>query len=157
MQLKIEVGGRCYVRPYHPHLQQGSRHKFKGTVRPDWICMRVVSLESTLKGHQSLYVLNFLFLILNIWKDYQVLNHFMLKWLQPSACSDHGLHRILSCYWLAHFHLMKKSVKVHLYFGLDCGMMDSSRNPKNKWCLSHIFGARFGEKDRSLSTCKPWS
>jgi hypothetical protein len=26
----------------------------KGTVRPDWICMRVVSLESPLKGHQPL-------------------------------------------------------------------------------------------------------
>ncbi len=40
--------------------------KLKGTVRPDWICMRVVSLESPLKGHQPLYVLNFLFFILNI-------------------------------------------------------------------------------------------
>jgi hypothetical protein len=39
---------------------------FIGTVRPDWICMRVVSLESPLKGHQPLYVLNFLFWILNI-------------------------------------------------------------------------------------------
>ncbi len=38
----------------------------KGTVRPDWICMRVVSLEHPLKGQQPLYVLNFLFLILNI-------------------------------------------------------------------------------------------
>jgi hypothetical protein len=32
---------------------------FKGTVRPDWICMIVVSLESPLKGHQPLYVFNF--------------------------------------------------------------------------------------------------
>ncbi len=24
---------------------------FKGTVRPDWICMRVVPLESPIKGH----------------------------------------------------------------------------------------------------------
>jgi hypothetical protein len=32
---------------------------FKGTVGPDWICMRVVSLESPLKGHQPLYVFNF--------------------------------------------------------------------------------------------------
>jgi hypothetical protein len=32
-----------------------------GTVRPDWICMRVVSLESPLKGHQPLYVFNFIF------------------------------------------------------------------------------------------------
>jgi hypothetical protein len=35
--------------------------------------------------------------------------------------SDHGLHRILSSYWLAHFYL--KSAKVLLYFGLDCGKM----------------------------------
>jgi hypothetical protein len=38
---------------------------FKGTVRPDWISMRVVSLKSSLKGHQPLYVFNFLFFILN--------------------------------------------------------------------------------------------
>jgi hypothetical protein len=34
---------------------------FKVTVRPDRICMRVVSLESSLKGHQPLYVFNFYF------------------------------------------------------------------------------------------------
>jgi hypothetical protein len=38
---------------------------FKGTIQPDWICMRVVSLKSPFKGHQPLYVFNFLFLILN--------------------------------------------------------------------------------------------
>jgi hypothetical protein len=27
---------------------------FKGTVRPDWICMRVVSLECPLEAHQPL-------------------------------------------------------------------------------------------------------
>jgi hypothetical protein len=31
----------------------------QGTVGPDWICMRVVSLESPLKGHQGLNVFNF--------------------------------------------------------------------------------------------------
>jgi hypothetical protein len=46
---------------YHKRVEQ-----LKGTVRPDWICIRVVSLERTLKGHQPLYVFNFLFLILNI-------------------------------------------------------------------------------------------
>jgi hypothetical protein len=44
--------------------------------------------------------------------------------IQPPACLDHGLHRILSSYWLAHLNLMKKSAKVQLYFGLDCGMME---------------------------------
>ncbi len=33
----------------------------------------------------------------------------------------------------------------------------ASRNRKNNWYLSRIFGARFGEKDRGLSTCKPWT
>ncbi len=33
----------------------------------------------------------------------------------------------------------------------------SSRNPKTNWCLSHIYGIRFGEKGRGLSTCKPWT
>ncbi len=47
----------------------------------------------------------------------------MQKWIQPPACLDHGLHRILSFYWLAHYYLMKKSAKELLYFGLDCGMM----------------------------------
>ncbi len=48
----------------------------------------------------------------------------MQKGIQPPACSDHGLHRILSSYWLVHFYLMKKSAKVLLYFGLDCGMLE---------------------------------
>ncbi len=88
----------------------------------------------------------------------------MQKWLQPPACSDHSLHRILSSYWLAHFHLMKKSAKVQLYFGSDCGMMGFfTDEPQSKeqlipnWCLSRIFVTRFGEKDRGLSTCKPWT
>ncbi len=88
---------------------------FKGTVRPDWICMRVVPLESPLKGHQPLYVFDFLISVLNIWKNFKVLSCFMQNWTQSPACSVHGLHRIVSSYWLAHFHLMKKSAKVQLY------------------------------------------
>ncbi len=80
----------------------------KGSVRPDWICMRVVPLESPLKGHQPLYVFDFLISVINIWKNFKVLSHFMQNWTQPPACSDHGLHRILSSYWLAHCYLMKK-------------------------------------------------
>ncbi len=96
---------------------------FKGTVRPDWISMRVVPLESPLKGHQPLYVFDFLISVLNIWNNFKVLSRFMQNWTQPPACSVHGLHRMLSSYWLAHFHLMKKSAKVQLYFGLGCRMM----------------------------------
>jgi len=95
----------------------------KGTVRPDWIWMRVVPLESPLKGHQPLSVFDFLISVLNIWNNFKVLRRFMQNWTQPPACSDHGLYRILSSYWLAHFYLMKKSAKELLYFGLDCIMM----------------------------------
>ncbi len=130
---------------------------FKGSVRPDWIWMRVVPLESPLKGHQPLYVFDFLISVLNIWNNFKVLSRFMQNWTQPPACPDHGLHRILSSYWLAHCYLMKKFTKVALYFVVDYGMMDASRNPKSNWCLSRIYRVRFGEKDRGLSTCKPWS
>ncbi len=58
---------------------------FEGTVRPDWICMRVVSLESPLKGHQPLQVLNFFILLLNILKDFKVLSLFMQNWIQSSC------------------------------------------------------------------------
>jgi hypothetical protein len=47
----------------------------------------------------------------------------MQKRIQPPACSVHGLHRILSSYWLAHCYLIKKFTKVQLFFGLDCRMM----------------------------------
>ncbi len=38
-----------------------------------------------------------------------------------------------------------------------CNFLLTSRNPKTNWCLSRIYGVRFGEKDRGLSTCKPWT
>jgi hypothetical protein len=44
--------------------------------------------------------------------------------MNPTSCLFGGLHRILSSYWLAHCHLMKKSTKLQLYSGLDCGMME---------------------------------
>jgi hypothetical protein len=65
---------------------------------------------------------------------------------------------MLSSYWLAHFHLMKKSAKVQLYFGLGYGMMKFfTCEPQSKeqlMPLPHLW-IRFGEKDRGLSTCKP--
>ncbi len=126
--------------------------KFKGTVRPDWICIRVVSLVGLLKGHQPLYVLNFIFLILNIRKDFKVLSRFMQKWIQPPACSDHGLHRILSSYGLAHLYLMKKSAKELLYFGLGCGMMKffifKPQPKKHLMSLPHFWGTVWWKRSR---------
>jgi hypothetical protein len=53
---------------------------------------------------------------------------------------------------------LKKSAKVQLYFGSGCGMMEFfTCEPQSKEQLmsSRIYGIRFGEKDRGLSTCKP--
>jgi hypothetical protein len=65
---------------------------------------------------------------------------------------------MLSSYWLAHFHLMKKSAKVQLYFGSGCGMMKvftCEPQSKEQFMPLRIYGIRFGEKDRGLSTYKP--
>ncbi len=61
-----------------------------------------------MKKHQLLEVLDCLISAFNIWKDFKVLCHFIQKCIQLPACSDHGLYRILSSYWLAHFYLIKK-------------------------------------------------
>ncbi len=64
--------------------------------------------------------------------------------MNPSSCLFRSrFYRILSTYWLAHFYLMKKSAKVLLYFGLNCGMWNSFLTNCN---LSRIFGAQIGKK-----------
>ncbi len=79
----------------------------------------------------------------------------------PPACSVHGLHKMLSSYWLAHFHLMKKSAKVQLYFGSGCGMMKVfTCEPQSKeqlMPLPHLWNTVWRKKDRSLSTYNPWT
>ncbi len=124
----------------------------KGTVRPDWICIRVVPLESHLKGHQLLYVFDFLISVLNIWNNFKVLSRFMQNLTQPPACSDHGLHRILSSYWLAHCYLMEKSTKVALYFGLGCRMMEFfTCKPQSKeqlMSLPHLWSTVWWKRSR---------
>ncbi len=117
-----------------------------GTFTFTFTCTRVVPLESPLKGHQPLYVFDFFISVLNIWNNFKVLSRFMQNWTQPLACSNHGLHRILSSYWLAHFHLMKNPPKcssILLCIAERWNSLLTSRNPKNNWYVSRIFGARF--------------
>jgi len=94
----------------------------------------------------------FLFLILHILQDFKVLSRSMQKWIQPPACSDHGLHRILSSYWLAHCYLMKKSTRVQLFFGSDCGMMKFftlKPQPKGQLMyLPHFWGTVWRKRSR---------
>ncbi len=65
--------------------------------------------------------------VLKIWKDFKVLSSFIQNWIQSPACSDHGLYRILSSYWMAHFIWWKNLPKNWLFwFGLrDVGILHS--------------------------------
>ena len=69
-----------------------------------------------------------------------------------SSCSDQGLHRILSSYWLAHCYLMKKSTKVQLFFGSDGGMMKFftlKPQPKGQLMpLPHFWGTVWRKRSR---------
>jgi hypothetical protein len=107
--------------------------------------MRVVPLDRPWKGHQPLYIFDFLTSHLNIWKDFKILSRFIQKWIQPPACTDHGLYRNLSSYWLAHFYLMKNPPKWCTILVWIAGCWNSlnivltSRNPKNNCWLLHFW------------------
>ncbi len=125
----------------------------KGVVRPDRIYMRLVPLDRSGKGNQPLQVLNFFISVLNIWKDFKVLSSFIKKWIQSPACSDHGLYRILSSNWMAHFIWWKNLPKNWLYwFGLRDVEILHSRAVIQRTIVdgSRIFGARFGGKDHGM-------
>ncbi len=62
------------------------RQNIEGTVRPDWICMRVVSLESPLKGHQPLYVIHFFIFDLEYFIRVQSSEPLHAK-INPTSCS----------------------------------------------------------------------
>ncbi len=54
-----------------------------------------VTLNTPGKGHQPLSVFNFLIWILNFWKDFKVLSHFIPSYKNasnPPICWDHGLY-----------------------------------------------------------------
>ena len=129
--------------------------QIKGTVGPDRISLRVLSLDRPLKGHQPLYVFDFLILILNIWEEFKVLSRFMQK------KSNLLLIRITVC--IKYFIWWKSPQKCCsiLVWIADCwfssNILLTSRNPKNNCWLSRIFGARFGGKDRGLWPYNPWS
>ncbi len=102
----------------------GHSNRLKGTVRPDWICMRVVSLDRPWKSHQLLKVFDFLILVMNFWKNFKVLRRFTQKWVQTPACLDHGLcgHKPQS---FPPIRAPKMPKKQQLFFGV--------------WLVSRIF------------------
>jgi hypothetical protein len=115
------------LRKSYRFLSWSAGHKMSilkvpfGQIGSTWEWHHWIGLEKDINRYRFLI---FVISLLNIWKDFKVLNRFMQKWIQTPTCSDHGLHRILSSYWLAHFSLMQKSTKGLLYFGLNCGMLE---------------------------------
>ncbi len=85
-----------------------------------WELYHWIGLEKAINRHRFL-IFNFSFEYLKRLKSSEQLT---TKWIQPPACLDHGLYRILSFYWLAHLYLLKKSAKGPHVFGLDCRMLE---------------------------------
>ncbi len=63
-------------------------HLFKDSVRPDWICMRVVPLDRPWKRHQPLQVFYFFISGFEYLKRLQSSGLFIQKGIQTPACSD---------------------------------------------------------------------
>ncbi len=144
--------------PYKVH-NMGLRY-IKGNVRPDWICMRVVPLDISLKGHQPLY-----FLIFYFWS--WIFDKSSKFWAASSKNeSNLLLVRITVCIesclpisWRTFLWWKNppKCISNLVWIAKWCNSLLTSHNPNNNWYLSRIFGARFSEKDHGLSTCKPWT
>jgi hypothetical protein len=83
------------------------------------------------------------------------------KWIQPPACSDHGLYIIplLPIGWrpFMWWKNLPKDCTILVWMAGCWNSSLTSCNTMNSWWLSRIFGVRFGGKDHGLSTSKPWS
>ncbi len=65
-----------------------------------------------------------------MWKDFKVLSRFILKWIQPPACSDHGLFRsFLPIGWRTFIWRKKIRPGAGLFwFGLQQNVSDGTRS-----------------------------
>ncbi len=96
---------------------------FKGTVRQigsPWVWYHWIGLKKDIN--------RLMFLIFKFWswifeRSSKLWAVSYKKWIQPPTFWDHGLFRILSSYWLLPFYLLKKSAKVMLIVGFDCGLL----------------------------------
>ncbi len=68
------------------------RQILKGTVRPDWIILRVVSLERPWKRHQPLQVFDFWFWFWIFEKASKFWGASYKNASNPPTCWDHGLY-----------------------------------------------------------------
>jgi hypothetical protein len=125
--------------------------------------MRVVPLESPLKDINRYMFLIFLF---QYWILKQLQSSELLHAkLNPTSCLFGSritgcIEPCLSIGWhtVIWWKNPPKWRSILVLIAEWCNSLLTSRNPKNNWCLSRIYGARFGEKDLGLSTaCKPWS
>ncbi len=74
--------------------------RLKGPILPDWICMRVVPLDRSWKGHQPLLVFYFYFWSLIVDKSSKFWaascknkSNLLLVWITVCMCSNHDLFR----------------------------------------------------------------
>ncbi len=117
-----------------------------GQIGSVWEWYHRIGVEKDINRYRGFWFFNFSSENLKRHQNSEPLH----TWIQPPACSYHGLYRILSSYWLAHFYLLKNSAKGMHYFGWIAGCWNSSnvlfttRIPKiNCW---HFWSTDRGEK-----------
>ncbi len=103
----------------------------KGSVRPDWIYMRVVPLDRPWKGHKPLWVFDFLISHLTILKRLQSSELLHAK-MNPTSCLfDHITVCIESCLPID----WRIGCSILFWIAGCWNSFLTSRNPKNNWCL----------------------
>ncbi len=128
---------------------------WKVYVRPDWIYMRVISLDRPWKGHQSTAIgFDFKILLWNIWK---------ISKFWAASCKNESnllLVWIMVCIGLLTCILWKNPTKccsILVWIARCWKSLLTNRNSKNNCWHTRIFGAWLGGKKSGLSTYKLWS
>ncbi len=117
---------------------------------------RIIWIQNCWYRYSVLWIRDILVWRIRIWSC-----HLMQKWLQPPACSDHDLHRTLSGVLSLHENIRLSAAL--FWFGLrNDGILYWRAAIQRTIDISPAFlehgGQRKrGEKDRGLSTCKPWT
>jgi hypothetical protein len=106
-----------------------------------------------------------MFLIFNFWSwIFEKTSKFWAapckKASNPPACSDHGLHRILSSYWLAHFHLMEyglaKKIAAWAHANRDPNKQEDFMSFCMEWLRTLNSYQIFKIKNKKLKTYSGW-
>ncbi len=125
--------------------------------------MRVVPLESPLKGHQLLYFFfKFQYWIFETMSKFwaascKIEPNLLLVWITGciESCFPIGWRTVI--WWKNPPKCTSSLVWIAEWWNFLPAMRSTIQRTIDGYSAFMIYGVRFGRKDRVLSTCKPWS